>query len=293
MIAVLALAGSAIAGVACGSRGHETVSVTRNECATCHMTEYTEAKQPLHVGNFPRTCSDCHAESGWMPAKGFDHGKYFALDGAHALAACGQCHTTGFNRGDTPKDCVGCHRDDYDSSPFPGHQTFSTTCTDCHDTVAWKPARIADHDQFFKLDGKHLEVACASCHTQGYAAGDTPKDCVGCHRADYDASPYPGHNTFPTTCNNCHMTSAWKPASGSHPESKFPIKSGPHKVVSCMDCHNESLGVNGRDNADCVGCHTGQHSRARMDSKHREVRNYPSGDAAPNFCLSCHSNGRE
>jgi hypothetical protein len=217
---------------------------------------------------------------------------FFPLEGKHTTVMCASCHTSGYAPGQTPKDCVGCHRKDYETSPFPNHTTFSTSCTDCHTTSGWKPAMLPDHGMFFPLEGKHTTVMCASCHTSGYAPGQTPKDCVGCHRKDYDASPYPGHSSFPTTCENCHMTSGWKPASGSHPESTFPINSGAHKGIACMDCHNASLGVNGKDNADCVGCHTGTHSRSRMDSKHREVRNYPTGAAAPNFCLMCHSDGR-
>ena len=358
------LAAAAFAGVACGTPSHDLVSVTRSECATCHMVEYEAATQPLHVGHFPVNCADCHAETGWSPAKGFDHARFFVLDGKHAEAECSQCHSDGFAPDATPSECVGCHRDDYDASTFPGHDTFGTQCADCHATSAWKPARIADHDQFFEIDGKHVGVECASCHTQGYAAGQTPKDCVGCHlddfdaspfpnhttfpttcidchstsgwrpatlpnhdqffeidgkhvgvecaschtqgyaagqtpkdcvgchRADYDASPYPGHSSFPTTCDSCHMTTGWRPASGGHPESKFPIASGAHKGMTCLDCHNTSLGPNGKGNADCVGCHTGTHSRARMDNKHNEVRNYPSGSAPPNFCLDCHPDGR-
>ena len=124
--------------------------------------------------------------------------------------------------------------------------------------------------------------------TKGYAAGDTPTACVGCHQADYDGSPYPGHDGFPTTCNDCHGTSAWTPASGgTHPESAFPITSGNHKNIACLDCHDTSLGPMGKDNTDCVQCH----SRAEYDPKHREVSRYPTGDAPPNFCLDCHPRG--
>jgi hypothetical protein len=45
------------------------------------------------------------------------------------------------------------------------------------------------------------------------------------------------------------------------------------------------------ENADCVGCHDGEHTRARMDPKHDEVGGYPLGDAPPNFCLECHADG--
>jgi hypothetical protein len=158
LFAVFALC--ALAGVACQSTtSHDAVAVTRSACSTCHMTEFERAKNPVHVGNFPQACGQCHTESGWSPAASFDHAKFFALEGAHSKVRCNQCHVKGFNPGDTPKDCVGCHRKDYDASPFPGHQTFSTQCLDCHNVMAWKPASISDHDQFFKLDGKHTTVA--------------------------------------------------------------------------------------------------------------------------------------
>jgi hypothetical protein len=47
----------------------------------------------------------------------------------------------------------------------------------------------------------------------------------------------------------------------------------------------------GGENADCVGCHNGEHTRAKMDPKHHEVRDYPTGAAPPSFCLDCHPDG--
>jgi hypothetical protein len=44
----------------------------------------------------------------------------------------------------------------------------------------------------------------------------------------------------------------------------------------------------GRDNTDCVQCHT----RARFDRIHDGVRGYPDGPAPVNFCLRCHASGR-
>jgi hypothetical protein len=185
---------------------------------------------------------------------------------------------------------VGCHRDDYDNSPYPGHQTFPTTCSDCHSTVGWKPASPVAHP--FPLEGAHAVAPCAACHGDPPNYTGTPRECVGCHRDDYDRSPYPGHQSFPTTCASCHTTIAWKPATGGgHPDNVFPIGAGPHQMP-CADCHNAALGPNGKGNADCVGCHSGRHARSTMDAKHREVNGYPPGTAQPNFCLDCHPAGR-
>ena len=190
-------------------------------------------------------------------------------------------------------DCLVCHEADFQQALNPPHDAFPTTCGTCHGNEAWSPASF---EHAWPLTGAHGELACNTCH-----AGDppvyagTPTVCVGCHQDDYDASPFPGHSDFPTTCQNCHTTTAWTPATGgTHPESEFPIQSGPHSTYrdDCVSCHNPDLGspVDG-ENADCVGCHDGQHTRARMDPKHDEVAGYPTGDAGPNFCLACHADG--
>jgi hypothetical protein len=294
-VAITTLGGSGAAGGTCrGSRAEHIEVDEAAACITCHQAEFLRAEHPVHANVLPVACERCHSEQSWTPTT-FDHEQLFALQGAHALVECSGCHTQGFDAGQTPNECVGCHRDDYDRSPLPGHAQFPTTCADCHGTSAWTPASGAgavDHDRFFPLQGAHAQAACASCHTQGYAPGQTPRECVGCHRDDYDRSPLPGHDQFPTTCADCHGTSAWTPASGGHPETRFRIASGPHSGYACDDCHNASLGANGRGNADCVGCHEGEHTRARMDAKHAEENGYPQGPAPPNFCLDCHAGGR-
>ncbi len=265
---------------------------TPTTCVGCHKADYDSSPYPGHQ-TFPTTCSDCHGTTAWKPASTVEHP--FPLNGAHASTACGSCHVGNPPKyKGTPTTCVGCHKADYDSSPYPGHQTFPTTCSDCHATTAWKPASPVAHP--FPLDGAHASAICGSCHVGNPPVyKGTPTACVGCHQSDYDSSPYPGHQAFPTTCNDCHNTAAWKPAAGGgHPESKFPITTGKHKNMPCADCHNSALGAqNGKANADCVGCHTGEHKKSKADSQHQGVKNYPTGSAPPNFCLDCHSNGKK
>ena len=282
---------AAAAGPACrGSEHDRVVAVGQHDCFVCHEPEYVATTEPPHPGLFEVTCGDCHGEDAWVPAVAIRH-DWFVLRFAHAEASCTSCHTVGFGEGDTPNTCIGCHQDDYDSARMPPHAGYPTQCTDCHDESAWSPA-IFDHS--WPLDGAHTVTPCASCHT-----GDpprylgTPRECVGCHQGDYDTSPYPGHDTFPTTCVDCHTTSGWSPAIGGgvHPDGAFQISAGPHEMA-CLDCHDPALGssVNG-ENTDCVGCHEGEHTRAETDGDHREVSGYPSGAAPPNFCLDCHEDG--
>ena len=193
-------------------------------------------------------------------------------------------------------DCVVCHAADVQHALNPPHEGFPDTCGTCHSSDAWMPASFMHP---WPLNGAHAMVDdCTSCHVGDppvYAG--TPTVCVGCHQSDYDNSPFPGHSEFPTTCENCHTTTAWTPAvGGNHPEGDFPIQAGPHSKYrdDCVSCHNPDLGspVDG-ENADSVGCHDGQHTRARMDPKHDEVGGYPSATEfpSPNFCLDCHADG--
>jgi hypothetical protein len=266
---------------------------TTTECVGCHQDDYDSSPAPGH-DTFPTTCKDCHSNDAWTPAlASLEHP--WPLLGAHAQASCLRCHL-----GDPPvyagtaTNCVGCHQGDYNHSPFPGHETFPTTCADCHGNQSWVPASF---DHAWPLQGAHAQASCQSCHFGNPPVYDgTPTTCVGCHQDDYDRSPFPGHDTFPTTCASCHTNQAWKPATGgAHPENAFPIQSGAHSRYrnDCVSCHNSALGspIDGA-NADCVGCHDGEHRRTEMDAKHRKVANYPGGAAPPNFCLNCHPDGR-
>lgn len=192
------------------------------------------------------------------------------------------------------RDCVVCHEPEYEATRNPPHPgLFPRECVQCHGTDAWSPAVLVEHP-WWPIENRHAELLCTDCHTVGFTAEETPDECVGCHLDDYESRPFPGHDAFPTNCLDCHTTAGWTPAVGGHPEAAFPIERGDHRGIDCNDCHDASLGpyTDGL-NADCVGCHTGEHDRSRMDDKHDDVRGYPGDDRLPSFCLDCHPAGRE
>jgi hypothetical protein len=88
-----------------------------------------------------------------------------------------------------------------------------TTCGICHAQTGWRPSRI-EHP--WPLTGAHAQGHCFYCHH-----GDEPvfrgtkKDCIDCHRPEYEKAP--GHDRNPTTCAICHSTEAWKPPLPDHP----------------------------------------------------------------------------
>jgi hypothetical protein len=139
---LLAIALLAATLVACSSPDATTATATRddpNRCASCHMAEYAATTHPMHPGQKPTTCGVCHAMTSWHPSR-VEH-PFFALTEGHAKPACFDCH-----KGTPPtfrglgKECVGCHRADFDRATFPGHAKFPVTCEECHTRSAWKPS---------------------------------------------------------------------------------------------------------------------------------------------------------
>ena len=121
------------------------------------------------------------------------------------------CHKNNVYKG-TPRDCVGCHAADYQKTTSPNHAAagFPTTCEQCHQPTAstWSTGSF-NHATVYPLVGAHATQACAACHKNGVYKG-TPRDCVGCHLADYQRTTNPNHAAagFPTTCEQCHQQSA-------------------------------------------------------------------------------------
>ena len=257
---------------------------TPTDCLSCHQTNYNATTNPNHVTNgYPKTCEDCHSTSAWRPAAAIDHSKTrFPLTGAHQRTDCARCHTNGRFAG-TPTDCVSCHQTNYNGTTNPNHVTggYPKTCQDCHSTSAWRPAAAIDHSKTrFPLTGAHQSIDCARCHTNGRFAG-TPTDCVSCHQTNYNATTNPNHVSggYPRTCQDCHSTSAWRPATGiDHNKTRFPL-TGAHQRTDCARCH-----TNGRfagTPTDCVSCHQSNYN-ATTNPNHRSA-------GFPTDCQSCHT----
>jgi hypothetical protein len=255
---------------------------TPRDCVGCHRTTYDRTSNPPHAAaGFPTTCESCHkaTDRGWAGAS-FNHNSVFALVGPHATQACTACHKNGVYRG-TPRDCVGCHRTTYDRTANPPHAAagFSTACETCHSATASGWSTSFDHNKVFALQGRHAAQACAACHKNGVYRG-TPRDCVGCHRTNYDRTTNPNHAAagYPTACEACHRASdsTWR-ATFNH-ASVFPL-SGKHTSTPCASCHVNNV-YQGTPRA-CVGCHKANYDRTTN----------PNHAAAgiPTTCESCHT----
>ncbi len=172
-------------------------------CKSCH--------DDVHRGQFDARvadtgCEGCHTSAASFAEVTFDHGAEtdFALEGAHAEAACGSCHLP--DRKGTVRyagletACASCH-DDVHVGQLAA-EDGTTDCAVCHDARAFVPAPGFRHEPplaSFVLDGAHATAPCESCHAEVELAKGAktrryeglPTECEGCHR-DFHQGTFEG-----------------------------------------------------------------------------------------------------
>ncbi len=251
-------------------------------CISCHVKDWQGTTDPNHAAaGFPQTCDSCHTTTNWSGAT-FNHTTQtkFPLTGAHVNVACATCHVNNVYAG-LSTACVSCHLKDWQGTTDPNHTAagFPQDCSVCHSTVNWSGA-VFDHSKTpFPLTGAHVNVACATCHTNNIFAG-LPTTCVSCHLKDYNGATNPNHAAlgYPQTCDTCHTTTAWTGATFNHSTSVFPL-TGAHVNVACSACH-----VNGNYTTtptDCYSCHTADYT-GTTNPNHVTA-------GFPHTCLTCHT----
>ena len=260
-------------------------------CTACHTDP--------HHGSFKQKCEDCHTTAGWKKVSSqfeFDHSKTkFPLLGGHAKVSCVACHAGGdFKKPLAFSNCKDCHKDvhsgQFDSRPKNGE------CSECHKVDSWKPSTfgVKEHaTSKYPLQGKHISVECARCHTP--AGKDTQykikfANCSDCHKDVHDnqfsAAPYDNR------CEACHTVVDFHRTLYTitkHRDSRFPL-TGAHAAVPCAGCH--AAGKTHRpdkvlpfrfDDMTCTACHTDPH---HGEFKDRMERKRPNGSRFG--CEACH-----
>jgi hypothetical protein len=272
---------------------HKSESLARFDviginCIDCHRSNYMGTTNPNHTSaGYSQDCSGCHPMNAftWNGA-GFNH-SFFSLKLGHSNLLCADCHKTP-NYKDTSPLCYSCHQAKYLATTNPPHQTanFPTTCETCHSlNPGWTGASY-NHTNFPLTQG-HATPKCEDCHKGNYT--NTPTDCYACHSAKYNATTNPVHSTlgFPTTCELCHTTVAWTPASyKQHDSQYFPIYSGRHNGTwtSCTECHPNASNYK---QFTCISCHA-HSNKSSVDSHHQGVHNYTYTATS---CFDCHPKG--
>jgi len=205
-------------------------------------------------GDMKLDCRLCHSGASWelTDTGGFDHGDTgFGLEGLHRFARCRDCHREPvFAHVGT--QCADCHEDIHRGRLGP-------SCADCHTPAGWvdRPEMQRAHvETALPLVGAHARVDCDACHA-GAVSGDyvgTPRECVACHRAEYEGTGDPDHAAagFSTDCEQCHgvFSATWGSGDFIHSPA-FPL-TGAHRTIACAECHVDGFAGTPRD---CYACH--------------------------------------
>ena len=252
------------------------------ECADCHAD--------IHKRQMGANCEQCHSVKGWHVSvqQINQHLNRFPLIGAHATVDCDSCHkgaAVGQFQG-LSTQCLSCHQRDFVSTKSIGldHVALNwTSCEQCHTMDNWLGAKF-DHSgppANFPLTGAHASLDCSACHAGGKFTL-TSASCVSCHLADFNKTNNPPHAQagFPTTCQQCHNTSAWDPATNfdHNTFTKFPL-TGAHTTVACNLCH-----INGQfigTPTDCASCHM-KDFQGTTNPNHVQ-------SGIPTTCQQCHN----
>ena len=223
------------------------------ECIDCHRNNFMATKNPDHIqAGFSTNCQQCHLinQISWGLSS-FVH-ELFPLVGGHNIKDCFSCHQQRNFKG-LSQDCYSCHKQNYEATTDPNHiqGKFSTDCTSCHNINGWGTTSFDHNATIFPLLGKHTTLSCNSCHSTGYT--NLPLECYGCHKPYYEKAVSPSHvsNKFSTTCEQCHTSNGWIPASFDHKTTAFPL-TGAHINLDCSLCHTN--GYAGTP-TDCYSCH--------------------------------------
>jgi hypothetical protein len=275
-------------------------------CTDCHADAHVGQMKPLAgaAAGDVRTCDRCHGEEGYLPPRfeAADHDLTgFKLEGAHRAVACALCHVKDpalaarfpvSARADlerqkrpvrlslaryqavAPASCQACHRDPH-GGQFDRRMQAGGGCTTCHGSGSFREVRF-DHtrDASFALTGKHVQVACASCHRPdaGGVVRYAPLSfaCASCH-ADPHAGQFSAGRGQQADCSRCHAVEAgWKELGKfvhGPPFTRFTLE-GKHKALDCKKCHVEVqvAGATVRRYrplaTTCQGCHEDFHKGA-------------------------------
>lgn len=137
-----------LAGACTTSHGE----VDRNDCNSCHATQYDTAPQVVspctptdHVAmSYSRECANCHGTAAWCPAES-THTGFNITSEAHTGWDCADCHTS----------------ITYDPPAIPDPRAIA--CTNCH----WHDQDRTDPFHLGNGDYEYAPGSCVECHVRG------------------------------------------------------------------------------------------------------------------------------
>ena len=169
-----------------------TFKAVGERCVDCH--------EDVHAGYidekyYPdQSCVSCHLVTNWEENI-FNHDlTEFKLSGVHAVQTCMDCHGNESqhtankfeNFQNLTSTCSSCHSDNHNQQ---FEKAGTTDCASCHGFADWEMDRFDHSKTAFRLDGKHAQVDCSSCHKEVASADKVfvqykfkSFECVDCHQ---------------------------------------------------------------------------------------------------------------
>jgi nitrate/TMAO reductase-like tetraheme cytochrome c subunit len=232
----------------------------KTECLGCH--------KDYHQQTLSASCGNCHNSDAFKPATKFNHAATrYPLAGKHQSLECIKCHKITAKNGVTFQEFAGINFSNCSSCHEDVHQNkFGQNCKQCHSENSFliiKSNNNFDHSKTnFKLEDKHVSVACVACHKTNVNAPLKHEKCTDCHK-DYHNSQFLTLGLL-TNCADCHSTKGFDLTSYSverHNNSKFTLD-GAHITTTCAKCHKKDEKWSFREiGQQCKDCHKDYHNR--------------------------------
>lgn len=275
------------------------------KCATCHVSNKYKGvpttcvgchkKDDKHKGFLGDRCDSCHGVKTWRSTFNHDSDTTYALRGKHRTAKCESCHTAPPARLKLPSQCNSCHKAD---DKHLG--TLGTQCGDCHTERKWTDSKFDHSTTSFKLDGKHREAECKSCHPKSPNFKNAPKDCFACHEKDDRHKA-----TLGKDCQSCHTSKDWRVSNYDHAKTRFPLldkhrttrcdachtKPDQYRNIAttCVSCHQKDDTHKGDYGDRCDTCHNARDWKAYAFDHNKLTKFSLSGGHSPLTCNKCHT----
>ncbi len=249
----------------------------RTDCLGCHVD--------YHQQTLSSSCTNCHYVDAFKPVIKFNHAATrFPLAGMHQTIECVKCHPLTTKNGLKFQEfagikftnCTNCHEDVHQNK-------FGQNCKQCHSEASFhaiKSMSNFDHSKTnFKLEDKHFNLPCVSCHKANLTTPIKYSLCTDCHK-DYHNNQFRQEGIV-EDCSKCHNTKGFDQFSFTieqHNQGKFRLE-GAHLATPCITCHKKNKNWNFRQiGIRCEDCHKNIHEG------YINAKFYPDGN-----CATCHN----
>ena len=220
----------------------QVVPLTTQECAQCHMDQFTRIKEEggRHVSV---SCTDCHeVYHAYNPLKN---------NYAEIMPKCAACHENPHGEDAAVQKCADCHADPHRPvAAIPDPSNMEPQCRVCHTQVAQTLTRHPSAHTEENCSSCHSEIhgripECSECHGNHspMVTMNTPQ-CIACHPVHEPLQiAYSGEIENNLICAGCHEApyEDLKTHQTKHSELACAECHPVHKeLMACQDCHGDA-----------------------------------------------------